>query len=103
MESRPCFPDTRPVPYKSQWLYYVGVVFTLFNVSLFVTNCGLVALRFALSPPGSFTHSFTDQMECLFIPSIVGLSVVCYQPAPAHRHRSYRKLKGTPERICPEF
>lgn len=47
------------------------MVFTLFNVFLFVTNCGLLTLRFALSPPGSFIHSFTDQMECLFIPSIV--------------------------------
>lgn len=61
----------KPVPYKSQWLYTIGVIFMLFNVFLFVTNCGLIAMRFALSPPGSFIHSFTDQMECLFIPSIV--------------------------------
>ncbi|KAM0286047.1 hypothetical protein ACHAQH_001055 [Verticillium albo-atrum] len=54
--------------YRSAWLDGVGIAFFIFNMVLFVTNCGLLLTRFRLRP-GSFMNSFTDQMESLFIPS----------------------------------
>ncbi|KAI5925461.1 voltage-dependent anion channel [Camillea tinctor] len=57
-------------PYQSDWLWYIGLVFFLFNICLFVLNCVLIAMRFSMVP-GSFMHSFLDQVESLFIPSVV--------------------------------
>ncbi|KAI0007008.1 voltage-dependent anion channel-domain-containing protein [Xylariaceae sp. FL0662B] len=56
--------------YRSHWIWYIGLVFFLFNICLFVMNCVLIAMRFAMVP-GAFMHSFLDQMESLFIPAIV--------------------------------
>jgi tellurite resistance protein TehA-like permease len=58
------------VPYESDWLYYIGLVFFFFNLCLFVTNCILITVRFRLVP-GSFVQSFLDQTESLFIPAVV--------------------------------
>jgi hypothetical protein len=48
----------------------VGKFFFLLNIALFLTNCILISTRFCLRP-GSFMHSFTDQVESLFIPAFV--------------------------------
>ncbi|RYP92327.1 hypothetical protein DL770_001529 [Monosporascus sp. CRB-9-2] len=61
------------VAYEASWLYYIGLVFFLFNMSLFVMNCILITMRFKMVP-GSFTHSFTDQVESLFIPAVSAVS-----------------------------
>jgi len=55
--------------YKADWLYYLGLSFFLFNLILFVVNCVLISIRFALLP-GSFIDSFKDQVESLFIPAV---------------------------------
>lgn len=39
---------------------------------LFLTNCILISVRFYLRP-GSFMHSFTDQVESLFAPAFVSI------------------------------
>ncbi|KAI0885031.1 voltage-dependent anion channel-domain-containing protein [Annulohypoxylon maeteangense] len=57
-------------PYQADWLWYIGLIFFLFNVCLFIMNCVLITMRFIMVP-GSFMHSFLDQMESLFIPSVV--------------------------------
>lgn len=57
------------VAYEASWLYYIGLVFFLFNMSLFMMNCILITMRFRMVP-GSFTHSFKDQVESLFIPAV---------------------------------
>ncbi|KAI0133302.1 voltage-dependent anion channel-domain-containing protein [Hypoxylon sp. NC0597] len=57
-------------PYRADWLWYIGLIFFLFNICLFVTNCILITMRFIMVP-GSFMHSFLDQMESLFIPAVV--------------------------------
>ncbi|KAI1337261.1 voltage-dependent anion channel-domain-containing protein [Xylariaceae sp. FL0016] len=56
--------------YDAAWLWYIGVMFFILNLCLFTTNCILISMRFAMVP-GSFMHSFLDQMESLFIPSFV--------------------------------
>ncbi|CAJ2511965.1 Uu.00g075900.m01.CDS01 [Anthostomella pinea] len=56
--------------YKAEWLWYIGLVFFILNLVLFVMSCILIAMRFAMVP-GSFMHSFLDQMESLFIPAVV--------------------------------
>lgn len=48
------------------------MAFALLNMALFVTNCVLITVRFRLRP-GSFTASFTDQVESLFINAFVCL------------------------------
>lgn len=58
------------VPFRSDWLYYIGLVFFLFNLCLFLANCICITLRFRMVP-GSLTHSFNDQTESLFIPAVV--------------------------------
>ncbi|KAI1088719.1 voltage-dependent anion channel-domain-containing protein [Rostrohypoxylon terebratum] len=58
------------VPYQADWLWYIGLIFFLFNICLFVMNCVLITMRFIMVP-GSFMHSFLDQTESLFIPSVV--------------------------------
>ncbi|KAI1135867.1 voltage-dependent anion channel-domain-containing protein [Hypoxylon sp. FL0543] len=57
-------------PYRADWLWYIGLVFFLFNICLFIMNCVLITMRFVMVP-GSFMHSFLDQMESLFIPAVV--------------------------------
>ncbi|KAI1652011.1 voltage-dependent anion channel-domain-containing protein [Daldinia loculata] len=57
-------------PYRADWLWYIGLVFFLFNLCLFVMNCVLITMRFVMVP-GSCLHSFLDQMESLFIPAVV--------------------------------
>ncbi|KAK3946091.1 malic acid transport protein [Diplogelasinospora grovesii] len=56
------------VPYKSEWLNIIGIIFFIFNICLFVMNCILISLRFYWRP-GSFMYAFTDQLESLFIPA----------------------------------
>ncbi|KAI0095614.1 voltage-dependent anion channel-domain-containing protein [Daldinia grandis] len=57
-------------PYRADWLWYIGLVFFLFNLCLFIMNCILITMRFVMVP-GSCLHSFLDQMESLFIPAVV--------------------------------
>ncbi|KAI1813092.1 voltage-dependent anion channel-domain-containing protein [Poronia punctata] len=54
----------------AKWVWYIGLVFFLLNVALFLMNCILITMRFVMVP-GSFMHSFMDQLESLFIPSVV--------------------------------
>lgn len=61
---------TLTVPYDAPWLMGVGTFFFLLNITLFLTNCVLICTRFFMRP-GSFVHSFTDQVESLFIPAFV--------------------------------
>lgn len=79
------------VPFRSDWLYYIGLVFFLFNICLFLMNCILISMRFSMVP-GSFIHSFHDQTESLFIPAVVsyGISYQGQQPLLTVR-RSCRK------------
>jgi len=63
------------VPFRSQWLTIVGLVFFFLNIVLFIINCIVISLRFHWRP-GSFVHSFKDQFESLFIPSFVSLAQV---------------------------
>ncbi|KAI0389720.1 voltage-dependent anion channel-domain-containing protein [Xylariaceae sp. FL0594] len=55
---------------SATWIWYIGLVFFLLNMVLFVLNCVLITMRFVMVP-GSFLHSFLDQIESLFIPSVV--------------------------------
>lgn len=73
MRGRPAECRFNSVPYRAQWLEIVGLTFFLFNICLFITNSILLAMRFRLRP-GSFRHSFTDQVESLFIPASVSHS-----------------------------
>ncbi|KAK6955979.1 hypothetical protein Daesc_003626 [Daldinia eschscholtzii] len=57
-------------PYRADWLWYIGLFFFIFNLCLFIMNCVLITMRFAMVP-GSCLHSFLDQMESLFIPAVV--------------------------------
>lgn len=64
------------VPFRSQWLYIIGVIFFIFNICLFLINTALLLMRFHLRP-GSFRHSFTDKFESLFIPaSLVSIGTI---------------------------
>ncbi|KAI0517265.1 voltage-dependent anion channel-domain-containing protein [Xylaria bambusicola] len=56
--------------YKLKWLEDIGVAFFLLNLVLFIMNCVLITMRFVMVP-GSFMHSFLDDVESLFIPSVV--------------------------------
>ncbi|KAI3340235.1 voltage-dependent anion channel-domain-containing protein [Ustulina deusta] len=56
--------------YEARWLEDIGVVFFLLNLVLFILNCILITMRFIMVP-GSFMHSFLDEIESLFIPAIV--------------------------------
>lgn len=56
--------------FRADWLYIIGIFFFILNICLFLLNCVMISLRFYLRP-GSFTHSFTDQVESLFIPAFV--------------------------------
>src|SRR5271168_4639795 len=58
------------VPYRSDWLYDIGLGFVFLNIVLFVTNCVMIGLRFRLNR-GSFQASFGNQRECLFVPASV--------------------------------
>ena len=42
----------------------------MLNLILFIMNCVFITMRFRMKP-GSFTRSFTDQVESLFIPAFV--------------------------------
>ncbi|KAK7417128.1 hypothetical protein QQX98_004731 [Neonectria punicea] len=58
------------------WIHGIGVFFLLLNIILFLANCVLISIRFRLRP-GSFTRSFTDQFESLFIPAFfVSIAVI---------------------------
>lgn len=61
------------VKWDSPWIIGIGTFFCLLNIFLFVMNCIFIFVRFRLRP-GSFTNSFTDQVESLFIPAFVSLS-----------------------------
>ncbi|KAL6400587.1 malic acid transport protein [Ilyonectria robusta] len=65
--------------WKYPWIHGIGVFFVLLNVVLFIGNCVLLSIRFRLRP-GTFTRSFTDQFESLFIPAFVSLAPLhnCY-------------------------
>ncbi|KPM34932.1 hypothetical protein AK830_g11635 [Neonectria ditissima] len=56
--------------WDNSWIHGIGVFFLLLNVILFGANCVLISIRFHLRP-GSFTRSFTDQFESLFIPAFL--------------------------------
>lgn len=61
------------VQYTPKWITGIGIFFCLLNMVLFLTNCVMLTARFCLRP-GSFTQSFTDQVESLFIPAFVSSS-----------------------------
>lgn len=66
----------RAIPFRSDWLYDIGIFFMISNIVLFVTNCIMISLRFYLTP-GSFRDSFTNQKESLFVPaSIVSVGTI---------------------------
>lgn len=65
--------EPRPVKWKYPWIHGIGVFFVLLNAVLFIGNCVLLSIRFRLRP-GTFTRSFTDQFESLFIPAFVSLA-----------------------------
>ncbi|KAI1281695.1 voltage-dependent anion channel-domain-containing protein [Xylaria sp. FL0933] len=56
--------------YEIRWPEYIGLVFFLLNLVLFILNCILITMRFIMVP-GSFMHSFLDEIESLFIPALV--------------------------------
>lgn len=56
--------------YTLRWLENIGVLFFLLNLVLFILNCVFITMRFIMVP-GSFMHSFLDDVESLFIPSVV--------------------------------
>ncbi|KAJ9132646.1 C4-dicarboxylate transporter malic acid transporter [Pleurostoma richardsiae] len=58
------------IPFRAEWLDALGIAVFIFNLCLFVTNSILLTLRFRFRP-GSFTDSFTDQYESLFVPSFL--------------------------------
>lgn len=58
------------VSFKAPWITGIGTFFFFLNMLLFLNNCILITLRFYLRP-GSFMHSFTDQVESLFAPAFV--------------------------------
>ncbi|KAL1837650.1 hypothetical protein VTJ49DRAFT_3549 [Mycothermus thermophilus] len=58
------------LPGQPQWLVSIGLVFFFLNLVLFVANCVLITLRFIFRP-GSLVQSFYDQVESLFISSII--------------------------------
>lgn len=60
--------------YRAGWITTVGLCFCLLNVAFFVMNCILLSCRFYMRP-GTFTRSFTDQVESLFIPAFVSLGL----------------------------
>jgi tellurite resistance protein TehA-like permease len=62
------------VPYRSNWLDVIGIVFFLINLTLFLINCVCISIRFRIRPE-TFIESFTDQVESLFIPSFVSIPV----------------------------
>ncbi|KAL2759699.1 hypothetical protein ACRALDRAFT_2023836 [Sodiomyces alcalophilus JCM 7366] len=57
--------------YQSAWLNGLGLAFFILNIVLFILNCVLISIRFRLQP-GSFMHTFIDEIESLFIPSFYG-------------------------------
>ncbi|KAF5006117.1 hypothetical protein FDECE_7489 [Fusarium decemcellulare] len=58
------------------WIRGIGIFFFLLNIILFTIHCILLSVRFHLRP-GSFTHSFTDQFESLFISAfVVSIAVI---------------------------
>ncbi|RSM09948.1 hypothetical protein CDV31_007465 [Fusarium ambrosium] len=62
--------------WDTPWIRGIGLFFFILNLILFVTNLILLSIRFHIRP-GSFTHSFTDQVESLFIPaSVVSIAVI---------------------------
>ncbi|EEU46312.1 uncharacterized protein NECHADRAFT_78786 [Fusarium vanettenii 77-13-4] len=67
---------TPNVKWDTPWIRGIGLFFFILNLILFVTNLILLSIRFHIRP-GSFTHSFTDQVESLFIPaSVVSIAVI---------------------------
>lgn len=81
-----------PVPWRTDWIYGIGVFFFLLNICLFLMNCILISIRFGLRP-GSFTNSFTDQVESLFIPAFVSAP-----PPPAISRRA--TLANAQSSVC---
>lgn len=70
------FPSlTVQVRFRANWLLGIGLFFFMLNICLFIMNCVLISYRFYLRP-GSFTRSFTDQVESLFIPAFVSFEVI---------------------------
>ncbi|KAK2001281.1 C4-dicarboxylate transporter/malic acid transporter [Colletotrichum falcatum] len=68
--------------YKAAWLNGVATAFFLLNLVLFIMNCVLAGLRFRFRP-GSLKHSFADQTESLFIPSVAIISInICQFGVP---------------------
>ena len=69
----------RAVPFHTEWLRVIGLIFYILNLSLFVLNCTLITLRF-IWRPGSFRCSFTDQFESLFVTAFVSSSLLTAHP-----------------------
>ncbi|KAL6860313.1 hypothetical protein ACO1O0_004340 [Amphichorda felina] len=64
------------MPFQARWLTGIGLFFFMLNLCLFLLNCVMISIRFRLHP-GSFTHSFTDQVESLFIPAFfVSIAII---------------------------
>ncbi|PKS09724.1 hypothetical protein jhhlp_004345 [Lomentospora prolificans] len=63
------------IPYRAAWVDGLGLAFVMLNLVLFILNCILITMRFCMKP-GSFTGSFTDQVESLFIPAFKSFTPV---------------------------
>lgn len=71
-----CAANHHVVPFRSQWLYGIGLAFFFLNLVLFVMNCICITLRFIWNP-GTLINSFIDQFESLFVPSfLVALATI---------------------------
>ncbi|CEJ89712.1 hypothetical protein VHEMI05537 [[Torrubiella] hemipterigena] len=57
------------IPFHSDWVKAIGIFFFLMNLVLFFINCIGISLRFYLNR-GSFSASFTNPDEALYIPSL---------------------------------
>lgn len=54
------------VCHQTGWDVIIGIPFCTLNIVLLLLDCILISPRF-YRRPGSFTYSFTDQVESLFI------------------------------------
>jgi len=58
------------IPYRSNWLEIIGVIFFLLNIVIFIFISMMMTLRFCLNP-GSLKQSLANQSECLFLPACI--------------------------------
>ncbi|KAK5954892.1 hypothetical protein OHC33_003571 [Knufia fluminis] len=65
------------VPFRSDWLYYVGLIFFFLNLVLYVVIWSMLLTRF-VSYPATFRASLVHPTESLFVPAfVVSLGTIC--------------------------